>query len=283
VKDFVFTEAAWDSLGFNWIQIIHQVKMKVRRGGVAGMADIREVLPDGNLLSGSYFDRPGLGVGKEGKSLGDLQDDMVARQRPEVFYLIGVKRQAILDGNGKVTDGVDRISLGPSILRLDHRPIRGGVDGLSPAIAVLQRHTKDEVTQRRGTIEPHPPRTSIRADKVVGIPLPEHVCPMARDFFTRSVGSDPFASERKFDDNRRFHAENFSGLFCPCFSRLPLQKMPSGGWKGYFLKWIIFQVLVLCYGCIHNPRKDKLWVWKAILEKRFLHKMGKLLVLSSQK
>ncbi len=96
MKDFVFAKAAWDSLGFDWIQIIHQVKMKVRRSGVAGMADIREVLPDGNLFSGSYFDRPRLGVGEEGKPLGDLHDDIVARQRPKVFYLIGVKRQAIL-------------------------------------------------------------------------------------------------------------------------------------------------------------------------------------------
>jgi hypothetical protein len=100
MKDFIFTKAAWDTLGFERILIVHQVKMKVRRGSVARMPDIREMLPDGDLLTGRHFYRPGLGVGKEGKPLGNLQDDMVARQRPEVFYPIRIDRQAIFESNG---------------------------------------------------------------------------------------------------------------------------------------------------------------------------------------
>ena len=112
------------------------------------MPDIREVLTDYDLITGEGLDRTGLGVGKEGKPLGDLQDDMVARQRTEVFYSIRINRQAILDSNGKITDEVNGIPLGPAVLRLDHCPVRRGVDGLSPAIAILKRHTKDEVSQR---------------------------------------------------------------------------------------------------------------------------------------
>jgi hypothetical protein len=131
----------------------------------------------------------------------ELDDDVIARQRPEVRSPFDVESPGILEKNGEVSGRVDGIPLGPAVLGLDYDPGRGREDGLAPAIAILQADAEDEVMERAGPIETHWSGSWICAHEVIGVSLAEHVGSVAWDFLAGGIGSDPFAPEGEVYDD----------------------------------------------------------------------------------
>jgi hypothetical protein len=144
-------------------------------------------------------------VGKEGISIGRVDDDVVADQWPEVRGPFEIESQGMLQNYGKVSCEMHRISLGPAVLGLNNGPTDRGIDGLPPPKAILQSHAEDKVVEHTVFVEAHRSGCGVCAYEVIGVPLAEHVGPVTWNLLARGVGGYPFAPEREVHDGWSGH------------------------------------------------------------------------------
>ncbi len=208
--DFVVAKAAGDAVRLARIQVVHEMEVQVRRGAVAGMADVGQMLTGFDPVARGHLDRAHLRMGIHKIAVAALDDDVIAGQRPQVGGFVEVERPGVLEHDGNIPHHVDGVALGPTVRGLHHDAIRGRGYGLTPAVAILQTDAEQQVLQRAGTVEAHGACTRLQADEIIGVALAEHVGPVAGNFGAGGVGGEPFAPQGEVNDDGSLHPDYFS-------------------------------------------------------------------------
>ena len=128
--------------------MIHHLKVQVRSGAITGMPHPGKLLACHHFIAWRDPDRAGLCMGIDCIPLTSLDDDVIASQLLKGIFLLRVERPGILQKDGEISAGVDRIPLWPAVFCLDYDPRAGRKDRPAPAVAVLQGRAEDEIVKR---------------------------------------------------------------------------------------------------------------------------------------
>jgi hypothetical protein len=123
--------------------------MKVQMGscGVPRVSNLAKQVARNHEIS--LLDRDGsiLEMRKKSEAIPSFQNQVVAGQWPQIFVLLFVKEQTILQRNENVSHQVDGLSLRPSIRGKYNCPGEWSDNGLRPPVTILELHATQQVSK----------------------------------------------------------------------------------------------------------------------------------------
>ena len=109
------------------------------------------------------------------------------------------ERQAVLEGEPELPDGVDPAALPEPVAGRHHLPVERGVDRLAPAMALMRGDAKEQRLQATGGVIAGT-LPWIESDEVERVALAQHVGAVARNPARRGLHGHPLAAQREVDD-----------------------------------------------------------------------------------
>ena len=198
--DFVVAKAAGDAVRLARVQVVHEMEVQVRRGAVAGMTDVGQMLTGRDPVARGDLDRTYLGMGIHKKAVAALDDDVIAGQRSQVGGTVEVERPGVLEHDGNIPYHVDGIALGRSRPRPPPRRHPRPRLWAAPSRGNLAAGRRTAGTGQGGAVEAYRARARFQADEIIGVALAEYVRPVAGNFGAGVLG-EPFAPQGEVNDD----------------------------------------------------------------------------------
>jgi hypothetical protein len=189
-----------DALCSQRVRRVHQLKMQVRGGRVAGVADTSEHLAGADLLPSRDGDAARREVRIQRVHPSGSHDHVVAG-KPGGIQPSPREDHRVLHREPGLPHGVEPLALGHAVHGLDDHAVEGRMDRLPPAVAVTRPPPDQDPAQGPRGVQMEPGAV-VGADQVVGVPLSEQVGAVAGDPVRRGPLDRPLASKGKLDRDR---------------------------------------------------------------------------------
>jgi hypothetical protein len=194
------SNALGDALSDEWVSGVHELEVQVRAGRVAGVSDAADDLADAYLLPLADGDGAGRQVGEGREDVASAHDHVVAEHRRQTGRR---ERQGVPEHEDELAQRMYPVPLGDAIDRPHDLAVEGSMDRLAPGVAFLRGDAHEQRRQPTGGV-PVQALATVDPDEVEGVPLTEHVGPMAGDAVGRRVDRHPaFVTQREGDDDGR--------------------------------------------------------------------------------